>query len=78
MYYTKLKPELEKEEAASLQDLFGIPLYDSDPPHLSENSLLSFVNTFTIPLDNKDNLLLFNPQLATWIFLEGKERLLYD
>lgn len=78
MYYTKLKPEREKEEAASLQDLFGIPPYDSHPPHLSENSLLSFVNTTTIPLDNKDNLLLFNPELATWVFLEGKERPLYD
>lgn len=78
MYYTKLKPELEKQETENLQDLFGIPLYDSHPPHLSENSLLSFVNTTTIPLDKKDNLLLFNPELATWVFLEGKERLLYD
>ncbi len=78
MYYTKLKPELEEEEALSLQDFFAIPLYDSKPPHLSENSLLSFVNTGTIPLENKDNLLLFNPELATWVFLEGKERLLYD
>lgn len=78
MYYTKLKPELEKKEIEILQDLFGITLYDSQPPHLSENSLLSFVNTFTIPLDNKDKLLLFNPELATWVFLEGKERLLYD
>lgn len=78
MYYTKLKPELEKKEAEILQDLFGITLYDPQPPQLSENSLLSFANTTSIPLDNKNNLLLFNPQLATWVFLEGKERLLYD
>lgn len=78
MYYTKLKPEFEKEEVESIQDIFGIPLYDSNPPQLSENSQLSFVNTGTIPLENKDNLLLFNPELATWVFLEGKERLLYD
>jgi radical SAM protein with 4Fe4S-binding SPASM domain len=78
MYYTKLKPDLEKEEAASLQDIFGIPIYNPEPPDLRENSLLSFVNTRTISLDKKDNLLLFNSELATWVFLEGKERLLYD
>lgn len=78
MYYTKLKPELEKQETASLQDIFGISLYDSHSLHLSESSLLSFVNTFTISQDNNDNLLLFNPELATWVFLEGKERILYD
>lgn len=80
MFYTKLKPDLEKEEKANLQELFGIPLYDPEPPQLSEHSLLSYANTGTmnIPLDKADKLLLFNPELATWVFLEGRERSLYD
>ncbi len=78
MYYTKLKPELEKEEAKSLQDFPGVQLYDPAPLDLADHSLLSFINTTPIPLDNKDKLLLFNPEVATWVFLEGKERLMYD
>ncbi|HLP60077.1 MAG TPA: radical SAM protein [Candidatus Deferrimicrobium sp.] len=83
MYYTRLKPEIESEEMQILQDNYDIRLYDSPPPELSEDSLLSFVNTTSIKLDApggcaKDKLLLFNPELATWVFLEGKERILYD
>jgi radical SAM protein with 4Fe4S-binding SPASM domain len=36
------------------------------------------INTKTIPVDSKNRLLLFNPELATWCFLEDRERVLYD
>jgi len=45
---------------------------------LKEGSWLSFINTKTIPLNKTGKLLLFNSDLATWCFLEGRERLLYD
>jgi radical SAM protein with 4Fe4S-binding SPASM domain len=45
---------------------------------LKEDSWLSLINTKTIPLNKKGKLLLFNSDLATWCFLEGRERILYD
>jgi len=45
---------------------------------LKEGSWLSLINTRTIPLNKTGKLLLFNADLATWCFLEGRERILYD
>lgn len=81
MYYTKLNREQENEELAILQEFYDVRVSNPEPLQLSENSLLSFTNTGTISLDepnNKGKLLLFNPRLGTWCFLEGKERGLYD
>jgi radical SAM protein with 4Fe4S-binding SPASM domain len=81
MYYTKLNPDLENEELVILQEFFDVRLSNPEPLQLSENSLLSFVNTRPISLDEPDKkgkLLLFNSSLATWCFLEGRERSLYD
>ncbi|MCU0285342.1 MAG: radical SAM protein [Acidobacteria bacterium] len=82
MYYTRLTRGIENEENQMLHENYGIRLYNP-LPDLSGDSLLSFSNTTSIKLDRvntgaNDKLLLFNPELATWVFLEGRERLLYD
>lgn len=84
MHYTRLNPDLENEELVILQELLDVRLSNPGPLQLSENSLLSLVNTRGISLDGpdgpdkNDKMLLFNPSLATWCFLEGRERGLYD
>jgi len=84
MHYTRLNPDLENEELVILQELLDVRLSNPEPLQLSENSLLSLVNTRGISLDGpdgpdkNDKMLLFNPSLATWCFLEGRERGLYD
>ena len=78
MYYARLEEDLRRGESMALERVYGLQLFHADPLNFSEHSLLSLVNTSHVPLDNLDKLLLFNDELATWVFLEGRERVLYD
>lgn len=78
MYYTRLSPRHEKEEFAFFRDSSSLALPYFSLPVFKENSMLKLTDTKTIPLNRKDRLLLFNPELATWCFLEEREVSVYE